>query len=757
MQGSQYSKIALERGLAEKEDDKVQEVKEERAVDGEQKGVIDDVDTTRVYSRDSYARETFKALEQLRDSSLLTDLTLSTENGQRLHAHSLVLAAVSSLVHHSLTHQRLCVGLAGVTEFAYTGAISALNRDSLAQIQTAAKTLGVPRVLELCRKEDGKMKKGVEKRTEEKKVSAEEQMKLTLQSIRQLWKEGVGCDVELEVDGTSFHVLMAASSDFFRGMFTSGMKESQQPCVALPFLEAAELEAMIGCSYSGSLPLSWGRVFEITCTALQLQFQPALSLCLNFLEQEIDAHSCLDVASFAEAYGMPELLEVANSFVLRHFQNVAATPKFQDLPAKNLRRYLKSDSLFVPSELVVFKAVVAWIEACPSKRLKLTKELMKKVHFPLMNVKEFNEVKTTKLWSEHNTEGLYLTILEDFHSPHVAPRTLCRVYLPKDSLVLVGGDQISADFSRRSPSRELWFGNSLRNYTGIVKNVEWRLLGEMPKPPRLSHEVAVLTGKLYVVGGQSYEGTLDVFNSTYRYDPLQNLWERLADLHKTRCNFSMVVLDRMIYAIGGDIDPETNLDSVERYCPNTDTWSFSRPLDMTLSCHAATMLDGKIFISGGLDCRHQCRVSMFLYHPERGTNYLAEMRQPRARHCMETLNCNLYVAGGVTVDENMTSIDQLACEVYDSVSDLWSALTPLAVPHVGAASVVLEGMLYVLGGYCQEDYRETRLVHRYDPTIQFWENMGEMPGPNTDIRAFPQKYATKHILNPCAAVNTEAC
>ncbi|CDQ68468.1 unnamed protein product [Oncorhynchus mykiss] len=748
MQGSQYSKIALERGLAEKEDNKVQEVKEERAVDGEQKGVIDDVDTTRVYSRDSYARETFKALEQLRDSSLLTDLTLSTENGQRLHAHSLVLAAVSFLVHHSLTHQRLpkdmniqteifislgsevrCVGLAAVTEFAYTGAISALNRDSLAQIQTAAKTLGVPRVLELCRKEEGKMKKEVEKRAEENKVSAEEQMKLTLQSIRQLWKEGVGCDVELEVDGTSFHVhkvLMAASSDFFRGMFTSGMKESQQPCVALPFLEAAELEAMIGCSYSGSLPLSWGRVFEITCTALQLQFQPALSLCLNFLEQEIDAHSCLDVASFAEAYGMPELLEVANSFVLRHFQNVAATPKFQDLPAKKLRRYLKSDSLFVPSELVVFKAVVAWIEACPSKRLKLTKELMKKVHFPLMNVKEFNEVKTTKLWSEHNTEGLYLTILEDFHSHHVAPRTL---------LVLVGGDQISADFSRRSPSRELWFGNSLRNYTGIVKNVEWRLLGEMPKPPRLSHEVAVLTGKLYVVGGQSYEGTLDVFNSTYRYDPLQNLWERLADLHKTRCNFSMVVLDRMIYAIGGDIDPETNLDSVERYCPNTDTWSFSRPLDMTLSCHAATMLDGKIFISGGLDCRHQCRVSMFLYHPERGTTYLAEMSQPRARHCMETLNGNLYVAGGVTVDENMTSIDQLACEVYDSVSDLWSALTPLAVPHVGAASVVLEGMLYVLGGYCQEDYRETRLVHRYDPTIQFWENMGEMPGPNTDIRA----------------------
>lgn len=225
MQGSQYSKIDLERGLAEKEDNKIQEVKEvkeEWAVDGEQEGVIDDVDTTRVYSRDSYARETFKALEQLRDSSLLTDLTLSTEDGQRLYAHSPVLAAVSTLVHQrlqerdeemkkrrgrrdvdmdikteifiSLGPEVGLVGLTGVLEFAYTGALAALNRHTLAQIQTAATILGAPRVLELCSEEEEKMKKGVEKRAEEK-ISAEEQMKVSLQSIRELWAERVGCDV----------------------------------------------------------------------------------------------------------------------------------------------------------------------------------------------------------------------------------------------------------------------------------------------------------------------------------------------------------------------------------------------------------------------------------------------------------------------------------------------------------------------------------------------------------------------------------
>lgn len=102
---------------------------------------------------------------------------------------------------------------------------------------------------------------------------------------------------------------------------------------------------------------------------------------------------------------------------------------------------------------------------------------------------------------------------------------------------------------------------------------------------------------------------------------------------------------------------------------------------------------------------------------------------------METLGECLYVAGGVTMDDNMNVSDQLACEVYNPVADSWTAFTSLPVPHVGAGSSVLEGKFYVLGGYSQEDYSDTKKVHRYDPTTRSWENMGLMPGPNNDIRA----------------------
>ncbi|KAI2663067.1 Kelch-like protein 33 [Labeo rohita] len=712
----------------------------------------DDVeeDELQRYHRQSYPGEIYQTLEEMKMENVLTDMNLSTEDGLSLHVHSLVMAAVSSFIQQKLQERDgdekeislrlgpevIGSGLAAVVEFAYTGAIINLSKDNMTQIQTAAVSLGAPRVLELVKvKEDGGNKK-----EELKKISVEEQMKVGLQSMQDLWAKRVGCDVELVAEGTVFHahrVLLAASSDYFRGMFTSGMKESQQESVPLLLIGAAELEALLHCAYSGALLLGWGCVFELACTSLQFQFQPAISLCLKFLEQEMDVHNCLDVASFAEAYGMADLMELAEDFVLRRFQEISATPKFQDLPAEKLLQFLRCDALSIPSELAVFRAVVTWVEADPTERLPQAEELMRAVRFPFMTFREFREVRAVNLSMECSGEvevELYKSALKEFGfgiSDCVAQR---RIRHPKDALVLVGGDELHPDMGNRIPSRQLWFANSLRSGTGIVKEIEWRLLGEMPDQPRFRHGVGVLDGQLYVAGGCYFYAKTDTMKSVYRYDPERDHWKRLSDLHELRSNFTLVVSGDGLFAIGGDKDINTNLDSVEKYSPETDSWSFCHPLDQALSGHAATVWGGEIFISGGFNCKYVCLVSMFLYHPERGTTYLAEMTHDRAQHCMESLKNRFYVAGGVC-NLRKYYTDQLVCEIYNPVRDIWMVFTPLPIPHVGAASAVLEERLYILGGYCQEDYSESRLTHRYDTVTQRWESMGKMPGPVTDIRA----------------------
>lgn len=175
----------------------------------------------------TYHKEVFEALKEFLDSSLLTDLTLTTGNQKSFHVHSLILAAVSSFFLERLRDkseeesdsdgdfgvQRWTIhlgsevdhiGLQGVVEFAYTGFVSPLNSDNVAQIKAAAQALSVPRLLDLCNKEQ-REKNGESFKKEAQAISALQQMKITLQSIEQLWADRVGCDVILDVDGTFFH------------------------------------------------------------------------------------------------------------------------------------------------------------------------------------------------------------------------------------------------------------------------------------------------------------------------------------------------------------------------------------------------------------------------------------------------------------------------------------------------------------------------------------------------------------------------
>ncbi|KAM3589977.1 uncharacterized protein V6R79_000959 [Siganus canaliculatus] len=716
----------------------------------------------RTYRNENYPVEVFMALEEFMNSLQLTDLTLTTNNANNFHVHSSVLAAISSFIRERLMDDSgqqsdkdrdiqtrsvilgpevHAVGLKAIVEFAYTGAVPTLKTENLAEIMATAQALGVPRLVNLCKKEEKIKEFGNQKlKSEEHTVSSLEQMRITLESIKNLWGDTLGCNVVLDAQGASFQVhrvILAASSDYFRGMFTCGMKESHQNRIALPFLLASELEGLINYTYSGALSLSWDCVFETTCMALQLQFQTALSLCLGFMKQEMEASSCLDVASFAEAYGMSDLLEEANDFVLRNFLDVSGTTKFQDLPAEKLLDIIRCDGLCVPSELTVFRAVSSWVEADPEERLGEAGTLMTGVRFPLMTFREFREVRAINLRMEcfgNKEVELYGSALKEFGFSTLNVQDQYRVRHPKDVLVLVGGDQLNPDSGQRIASKDLWFANSIHSGTGLLKGMEWRRLGEMPDQPRFRHGVAAMMGRLYVVGGCYFYTKDDIMKSAYSYDPGQDTWKRLADMQEFRSNFSVVVNEELLYAIGGDKEINHNLDSVEMYNPHTDSWSFVQPLDQPLSGHAAAVMDGGIFVSGGFNCKYECLVSMFLYHPERGTTYLTDMSHDRAQHCMEPLRGHLYVAGGVCNLRKFYT-DQQVCEVYNPAADSWTAFASLSVPHVGSASVVLEEKIYVLGGYCQDDYSESGLVHRFDPSTQRWENMGKLPGAVTDIRA----------------------
>ena len=111
---------------------------------------------------------------------------------------------------------------------------------------------------------------------------------------------------------------------------------------------------------------------------------------------------------------------------------------------------------------------------------------------------------------------MYGSALKEFGFSLPKSQDQCRVRRPKDALILVGGDQLNQDMGQRIPSRELWFANSLRSGTGLVKEIEWRRLGEIPDKPKFRHGVATMGGRLYVAGGCYFYAKSDTLKSTYR-------------------------------------------------------------------------------------------------------------------------------------------------------------------------------------------------------------------------------------------------
>lgn len=63
----------------------------------------------------------------------------------------------------------------------------------------------------------------------------------------------------------------------------------------------------------------------------------------------------------------------------------------------------------------------------------------------------------------------------------------------------------------------------------------------------------------------------------FSYDPDQDRWTLVQPMHSKRLGVGVVVVNRLLYAIGG-FDGNERLASVECYHPENNEWSYLPPL-----------------------------------------------------------------------------------------------------------------------------------------------------------------------------------
>ncbi|XP_072232488.1 kelch-like protein 33 [Leuresthes tenuis] len=679
----------------------------------------------------------FTHLQRLKEEELLLDYTFTIQ-GNTFKAHRLILAAASQTPNLLLgskpksglgVEELACcltpVGLRAVLQFAYCGevALDLSKEREVEEVLDACQRLQMERLREKCMS-------GV------KTAAAAEQEK-SLAIIKDMWDREVGCDITIQAETgeryPAHRVVLAAGGDYFRALLCGGLRESREDKVCLRGVPSWVIQAILCFFYTGQLRLGWSQIWELTDAMLQFQLEGALSLCVDFLLNRMDESTCLDVLVLAETYGLKQLRQAAEECSLAHFQCISAGERFKDVPFPLLDGLLEKDSLCVEREITVFRTVVGWVEDHPKERLAYLPSLLCHVRIPLLSYSELQEaLSCSLLYRSHGARGtieaLQSLVEGNYSGPEGRPRT------PNQVLVLVCGDTVNEELTKRVPSRTLWFAQQFHQGLGLIRSIQWKAFTKIPQPARFRHSVCLLNNKLYVLGGRKYYGSLDILKSATRFDVTQRKWEQLPDMLCQRDNFSAVCLNGKIYALGGSCDDREYLDAVEYYSPKENTWRLAHRLDTAVCGHAAAVLDGQIYISGGCDPHHHCLSTMWIYHPSRGCVPRAPMSvgAGRAGHVMLALGRKLVVAGGLQPLQ-MGFGDQLLCELYDPESDSWSFFPALPKPHLSSGATVLDGRLYVVGGSSADTARDTKLVHCYDPKKDCWENLGAMPHPYTDL------------------------
>ena len=285
-------------------------------------------------------------------------------------------------------------------------------------------------------------------------------------------------------------------------------------------------------------------------------------------------------------------------------------------------------------------------------------------------------------------------------------------------------------------------GNSLRFPTA-----QWTRKADMPTA-RYDFSTSVVDGKIFAIGGQvrlkQDEFGDMVLSKVEMYDPETDTWEQRADMPTPRSAVSTSVVDGKIFVIGGEQLKKIKgyrgwalegkkLPTVEMYDPVTDTWTQKADMPTPRSYLSTSVMDGKIYAIGGMSSStEQGRLETVEVYDSATDTWAKTESINHARSCaaISVVNGEIYAMGGRGWSGIQSEPDPYlsSVEVFNLKTNGWQKRTEMPAPKTSHTASVIDGKIYVIGGYVQEDkkYKNLATIESYDPATDCWIQEPEM-------------------------------
>jgi N-acetylneuraminic acid mutarotase len=247
----------------------------------------------------------------------------------------------------------------------------------------------------------------------------------------------------------------------------------------------------------------------------------------------------------------------------------------------------------------------------------------------------------------------------------------------------------------------------------------WTKISTMPTP-RYYGAAVVVDNILYTVGG--LEAKSPTGRVVEAYDPVANKWTTKAPLPEGRWYLAAAVYKKKIYIFGGADMKLKATDSISVYDTETDTWKANvATLPKPSVGTAAVTYGDKIYLFGGCQGVQLFAPTPFYYNsvyafdPETLT-LVSKEPMSRARNMAfgGVVEDKIYLIGGAA------SAGSPANDSYNPGNNTWAKNADMPEKSGGHSGVVMKGNIYIMGGHGEGT------VVEYDVTANQWESATQL-------------------------------
>jgi N-acetylneuraminic acid mutarotase len=214
-----------------------------------------------------------------------------------------------------------------------------------------------------------------------------------------------------------------------------------------------------------------------------------------------------------------------------------------------------------------------------------------------------------------------------------------------------------------------------------------------PQDVRQKPAMAALNGKIYATGGWGFSGNLDP--KTEVYDPAQNAWTIAAANPAPRAGSGVAVLGGKMYVVGGCPKPGYcgSTDNMV-YDPVTDSWSRGADYPEQVAWESCGAIFGELYCAGGENSHDGATLHTYVYDPATNAwTRVADMPIDLWSSGYTTAEGRLLISGGVTGHSRVITNQGVS---YDPASDTW---TPIPNSNIASYRGGSTCGFYKIGGH----------------------------------------------------------